>query len=140
MELQPIEKTIQIAEDAGRIADQLRKLDNLDSINVDLNDKTEMQNLLGVFKNIDAELGKLKFSCLGICLTNSHNHHSGAVLHILDELAQISGQFHNMIERLSSIPVTSTEGQTKLASNQKLIVKTEHCLKRISRMLYDWRQ
>ena len=138
MELQTIEKPGQIAEDAGRLADQLRILENLDSIDVDWTDKSEVQNLYGVFKKIDTELGKLKLSCLSICLTNSRNHYTGAVLHMLDELAQLSGQFHNMIERSSSISETLTEDQTKLVSNQKLIVKTEHCLKRISRMLYDW--
>ena len=140
MELQLNEKPRQIAEDAGRLADQLRNLENINSIDVDWTDKTEVQNLHGVFKNIDAELGKLKLSCLSICLTNSHSHHSGAVLYMLDELTQLSGQFHNMIERLSFVPETWTEGQTKLVSNQKLIVKTEYCLKRISLMLHDWQQ
>jgi hypothetical protein len=139
MELQTIEKPGQIAEDAGRLADQLRILENLDSIDVDWTDKSEVQNLHGVFKKIDTELGKLKLSCLSICLTNSRNHHSGAILHMLDELTQLSGQLHNVIERPPSIPETSAEGQTKLMSNQKLFVETEHCLKRISRMLYDWR-
>lgn len=140
MELQTIEEPKQIAEDAGRLADQLRILENLDSTDVDWTEKSEVQNLQGVFKKIDAELGKLKLSCLSICLTNSRNHHSGEILHMLDELTQLSGRFNNIIERPSSIPETSTEGQAKLVSNQKLIVKTEICLKRISRMLYDWRQ
>jgi hypothetical protein len=140
MEPQPIEIPKQIADEAGRLAYQLQILEKLGPANDGWTDQSEEQNLNGVFKKIDAEVGKIKLSCLNICLTNSRNHNSGLMLHILDELTQLSGHFNKLIEHPSSIQETSTSEQNMLKSNQELFMTIKRCLMRISRILYDWRQ
>jgi hypothetical protein len=140
MDLLPIENPGEIAAEAIRIVDQLRILEKISAVDTGRTDQSDLQRLHGVFEIIDTEMGKLKLSCLSLCMKNSHNHQSGAVLYMLDELTKLSGQFNNLTEQHSSIPETLLEEQIKLIPNQKIIIETKHCLEKISRRLYAWRQ
>jgi hypothetical protein len=138
MELQLREHPTKIAEEAVRLANRLHIFEKIWAAGNPWIGSTEREQSLRIIEKIDAELGKLKFNCLCMCMTNSDHHRSSVVLHMLEEIKQLSSQFPDLNEQTCSFSRVSSENYNRLVSVCKYVHHTRSCLMRISREFYAW--
>ncbi|MBW2042253.1 MAG: hypothetical protein JRI76_09495 [Deltaproteobacteria bacterium] len=144
MDLQLFETPDNALEAVKRISDNLHHLENV-IVNPSRGlDQGRQEALQSKIDSVDAELTRLKLSCL--CLNLKPNHHRlpEVAFRALDRLNRISDQFRSLKKKESQPALSAAELHSRQRQAQQVVSETKRALLRISSdlsdLFYMWRK